>query len=115
MFFLMFLGLSTVVWALGLAFAAPTRRQVGKYSALSLLLALVGLVLFIFGSWWTSIFPMRFGEGSLVTYSVSFPHDYIARGALGIAVFSVGILGGVSPALAAWLVSRPAAKPSAAQ
>jgi hypothetical protein len=76
------------------------------YSALSLLFALAGLFLFTLLSRWMGIFPMRFGEGSLVTYSVSFPDDYVARGALGIAVLSVGILGGISPVLAAWLVSR---------
>lgn len=114
MFFLMFLGLSAVVWALGAALVPPARRQIGLYTTASLLLALAGLVLFTLLSWWTSIFPMRFAEGSLVTYSVSFPHDFLARGLLGIAVLAVGVLAGISPVIAAWLVSRPPTKPSAA-
>jgi hypothetical protein len=113
-FFLMFLGLSLVVWVLGLIFVAPARRQAGPYTGLSLLLAFAGLALFTLLSWWSNIFPMRFGEGSLVTYSVSFPHDFLAQGALGIVVFAVGILGGISPALALWLVCRQSAKPSTA-
>jgi hypothetical protein len=115
MFFLMSLGLSVIVWALGFAVFAPARRRIGMYTAASLFLALAGLILFTLLSWSTSIFPMRFGEGSLVTYSVSFPHDYVSWGALGLAVLAVGILGGISPVLAAWLISRSSAKPSAAQ
>ncbi len=115
MFFLMFLGLSVLVWVFGFAFVAPARRRAGLYSVLSWLFAAAGLLLFTLLAWWTNIFPMRFGEGSLVTYSVSFPHDFLARGLLGILVLAIGILGGISPALAAWLVGRQSTKPSMAQ
>lgn len=115
MFFVMFLFFGGIVWLLGLVFATPARQRVGIYSALSLLFVLTGLILFTLFSWWAGIIPLTFGDGGLITYSVSFPEWYMARGVLGIAIILVGLLGVVSPTLAVWLISRQSAKPRTVQ
>ncbi len=106
MFFLAFLLLGGIVWIFGMALVAAARRRAGVYSALSLLFVIAGLIVFTLFSWWAGIIPLKFGDGGLITYSVSFPHWYLARGALGIAIMLVGLVGIVSPVIAAWLVSR---------
>jgi hypothetical protein len=108
MFFLMYLSLSGMVWFLGLVVA---RRQVVTYSARSALFSLSGLVLFILFSSWAGIMPVSLGEGVLISYSVSFPYAYLNRGLVGIAVLCVGVMGILSPALAAWLCGRASASP----
>ncbi len=108
MFFLMYIVLSGMVWFLGLVLA---RGQIILYSALSLLFALVGLVLFTFFSSLAGIMPLSLGDGALISYSISFPDAYVSRGAIGIAILCVGILGMLSPALAAWLTTREPPRP----
>jgi hypothetical protein len=118
MFFGMFLLGAAIVWLLGLAFVIPARLRVGSYSALSLLFAVVGLILFTFFSWWSGILPLRLFDHGLISYSISYPMWYLERGTLGIAILVLGFLALVSPVFAAWLSwfrNRQSPKPSAAQ
>lgn len=108
MFFLLYLVLGGMVWFLGLVLG---RRQMVSYSVLSLLLVLVGLVLFTLLSAWAGIVPLSLGDGALVSYSVSFPDGYLGRGATGIAILCIGILGMLSPAALAWMMSRESPSP----
>lgn len=100
MFILAFLSLSGLVWLLGLLWFGPARLRLGIYSMLSLLFVLAGLILFTLLSWWVGL--VRFG----VPESLSIPEDYIAQGIVGLVLLLIGIVGMVSPAVAAWLVSR---------
>ncbi len=112
MFFLMYLVLAGMVWFLGLVLA---RKEIILYSGLSLLLVLIGLVLFTVLSSWAGIVPVSLGDGALVSYSVSFPDGYLSRGAMGIGILCVGIMGMLSPALVAWLMSRESPSPRPAR
>ncbi len=114
MFFLSFLCLGGIVWALGLVFVMRARLRVGIYTALSLLFALMGLTLFTFFSWVAGIMPLRFGDAALLAYSVDFPVGYLARGEIGVAILVLGVLGILSPVLAAWVIGRQLAKPKMA-
>ncbi len=108
MFILAFLVLGGMVWLLGLAFVTPVRHRAGLYTALSLLFVLVATALFAVLTTWTGIADLTPGTA----HSLSVPDDYVARGGIGIAILLEGVLGVVSPALAAWLVSRPSAAQS---
>jgi hypothetical protein len=106
---LVYLWLSGTIWIFGLAFVViRARRRLGAYTALSLLLSLVGLTLYLLLSMWMGLFAIG------TPYSVSIPHDYIARGAVGIATLLIGITGIVSPAFAAWVVSGRSSHPTSA-
>ncbi len=100
MFILAYLWLAALVWILALAVVRPARLRFGRYSAFSVLLALTGLILFIVFS--SGMGLIRFG----VPYTSSIPEDYVLRGALGVAVLLIGMVGAISPAIAAWVVSR---------
>lgn len=109
MFVLAFLIIGGIVWALGLLLVSRTRKSIGVYSVLSLLFVLAGMIVFTFLSWGAGIIPLSFGDGALITYSVSFPHGYLTEGALGVVIMLVGLGGILSPALAAWLTDRQSA------
>jgi hypothetical protein len=106
MFFLVFFLLGVIVWTVGLPFVLRSQKSTGTYSALSLLFVLTGMIVFTFLSWGAGIIPLSFGDGALVTYSVSFPHGYLAQGVLGFVIVLVGLAGVLSPVLAVWLTDR---------
>jgi hypothetical protein len=106
MFILAYLFLGGFVWLVGLVLFQAARAKMGNYSALAFLFAIAGLILFALFSWWAGILPLRFGGDAVVAYSLSIPDDYLRRGATGIAILVVGVLGVVSPLLAARLVGQ---------
>ncbi len=106
MFYLLFILLSVIVWTIGLPFVLRSRKSISTYSALSFLFVLTGMILFTFLSWWAGIIPLSFGDGALITYSVSFPDGYLAQDVVGLVIVLVGLVGVLSPALAVWLTGR---------
>ena len=95
-----YLCFSGIVWILGLAFVAQARKRIRVYTALSLFLTLSALILFYLFSTWTGLI-----RANVVT-SLDIPRDYVARGAVGLTILLVAILGLFSPAIAVCIVSR---------
>jgi hypothetical protein len=97
-----YLCFSGIVWILGLAFVARARKRMGIYAALSSLCA-----------WRIDFVLSILGMGRSSPYweiqSSNIPEDCVARGAIGLVILLVAIVGLFSPAIAAWVVSgRPA-------
>ncbi len=100
MFIGVYLCLSGMVWLLGLFIFLQARLRMGLYSALAIALTATGLILFTLFS--MALGLVRFGTPE----NLSIPQDYIARGAVGVGVLLVGIVGILSPVYAAWWVNR---------
>ncbi|MDX1414060.1 MAG: hypothetical protein R3293_07705 [Candidatus Promineifilaceae bacterium] len=74
------------------------------FAGYSLLLALLDLAAFIFFSAWSGILTI----GSSSSYSI--PQDYLSFGLLGWFIFITGMVGILSPLLAAWLANKQYSK-----
>jgi hypothetical protein len=105
--FLAYFCVSGIVWFVVLASVARARQRFGPYTRLSLLFVLSGLAFYILASMWMG--ALAFGVGQ----ARSVPQDYLERGWLGVAVLLILLVGLLSPAIAAWIVSLRYRAPAA--
>ncbi|MCI0393731.1 MAG: hypothetical protein L0332_07350 [Chloroflexi bacterium] len=101
MFIGVYLCMSGLVYWLGVAALASTRRHFALYSLLSFVLVLGAMAAFIGLSAVTDLMPVG-GAGSW-----SYPGDYLVHGPVGWAIMLLPLVGLVAPLLAGlWLERR---------
>lgn len=102
MFLLAYLLVLAIVWLLVLAISSPTRSRLARYTTMAVVYSLVLVGLFYSLSWASGL--IQFG----IAQDWSYPQDFLSRGAAGVLIMLLPIIGVLSPLLAAWMVrSQP--------